>query len=185
MAQQVQVSGSNHTSGCDSGQRILSTTRVGIIEEKLSCDTHAYDGKLWPLYQSLVQIQDERFLSLEFLNLETVLKEIKQHSLFKNYPEAQIALGWLAQNEKNPQNIDRSNHNLNSAELLQRIWFFVRTQPSADQTVLFDVLTDIVKCGNCAQGRTTRLLWLYNCYVNPQQDCWNWPFLLKDPTATS
>ena len=120
----------------------------------LSTETHDYDGTLGPIWEATKKAavaKGWRSNSLE----EALLKA-------QRIVGARVAplktLGLLA---SDTNNFDDKN-GIDAQEVFQ----WLMGSPALDEALLVDVLGEIVTKGSCAQGRTTRLIQLYEAMLD-------------------
>jgi len=122
----------------------------------LSIQTHDYDGTLGPLWEAArKKAVDKGWRSI---GLTDALR--KAQAMVGAQVSALRALGLLASSTGNVD--DKSS--LNSQEIFQ----WLMGVPDLDKDLLRDVLAEIVDKGSCAQGRTTRLLQLFESLLDDE-----------------
>lgn len=110
---------------------------------KISINTHDYDGKLNHIYNKFNKHTNTPNINETILDITYYIKD----------PVVLKCLQLFKMND----NYDRVN-NIDARDLLCEVWNLI----DKDELSLFiDVMKEIINCGPCVQGRTTRLLQLY------------------------
>lgn len=124
----------------------------------LSTQTHDYDGTLGPLWERARKEAVAK--GWRSLGLTEALH--KGQAMVGARVSALRALGFLAS--------ETGNFDDKSSLDAQEIFQWLMGIPSLDNDLLADVLGEIVDKGSCPQGRTTRLLQLFQSYLdNPSE----------------
>lgn len=127
--------------------------------DTLSNNTHDYDGHLRQKWIQFLKERDEPLPTFDE-TLDQIFVELK--NLRQKYPEFKngsnlviIALRLL--NEDRKRNYDDKN-DIHVEQLLPPVWENVNKYDDTGKFMFFEQIIDIVQCGYCSQGRTTRLI---------------------------
>lgn len=120
----------------------------------LSTQTHDYDGTLGPLWEGA----RKKAVAKGWRSLGLTEALHKGQAMVGARVSALRALGFLAS--------ETGNFDEKSALDAQEIFQWLMGIPSLDNNLLADVLAEIVDKGSCPQGRTTRLLQLFQSYLD-------------------
>lgn len=128
----------------------------------LSNQTHDYDGKLHEEYVRLVTKDTRTVMSFDVV-LDHIFLDLKR--MREKYPRFRnganlVLYGLKLLNEDRRSNYDDKN-DIRVEELLPRVWNCVKEYDDNGKFTFYEQIADIVLSGQCAQGRTTRLLQFY------------------------
>lgn len=122
----------------------------------LSTQTHDYDGTLGSVWGAARKKAIDK--GWRSVGLTDALH--KAQTMVGVHVSALRALGLLASNVGNFDN----KSSIDSQEIFQ----WLMGVPELDKGLLRDVLAEIVDKGSCAQGRTTRLLQLFEALLDDE-----------------
>ena len=144
------------------------TMKIGISSiNKLSLETHSYDGYLGPLYHSIIKNNlTGQLLSFgQCLDLmDGWINDSKLNSHQKNLPKRVIELFKRDQNKNG--NYDEKNQ-IHVEDLLPHVINIVKDFDNSAKECFLITFGEIILLGSCPQGRVTRLLCYYIPFIDP------------------
>jgi len=120
------------------------------MSETQFTNVHIFDGQLKTFFQPTREFtkKEKRELILQLSNKFT-------NTLAKNM------LITMSKDLDNDKNMDRSN-NIDSSNILVEICIKLNINTEIDFSFIEEQISDIVEYGQCPEGRTTRLLQIWN-----------------------
>jgi hypothetical protein len=123
-------------------------------------NTHYYDRSLKDGYRELVKKQNETtdYLGIN-MSIDTLFNELHDtlDKLRLSDCDIKDMLELIRNDTKN--NYDPLN-DIDTMDILNRTWYYVRKMELGDRIMLFGQIGDI-RNGSCPQGRTTRIYQIY------------------------
>lgn len=119
-------------------------------------NTHYYDTHIKSIYKDLCIRQNDYVPNENLFNeLYESLEQINTNGISKDTIKEMLK---LIQNDIS-NNYDSAN-DIQTIDILDRTWAFVKKLPLEDRIILFEQIGEI-KNGTCSQGRTTRIFQIY------------------------
>jgi hypothetical protein len=119
-------------------------------------NTHYYDTYIKSIYKDLCIRQNDYVPNENLFNeLYESLEQINTSGISKDTIREMLK---LIQNDIS-NNYDSAN-DIQTIDILDRTWAFVKKLPLEDRIILFEQIGEI-KNGTCSQGRTTRIFQIY------------------------
>ena len=122
--------------------------------QKLTLNTHDYDGKLKELANYLLEKYQAE------VTFDESIEEIRKFTEEMKYPrqgEVFRCLELFVSDRNN--NYDNTN-NVKIENILPKLWTIIRKWEQDGKLVMLEQLADVIH-GSCSQGRNTRLLQLF------------------------
>jgi hypothetical protein len=128
--------------------------KLTISPQKLTLNTHDYDGKLRELANYLLEKYSAEVTFDESINeIRQFTQEVNYHRKGEVFRCLEIFIS-----DKN-NNYDNTN-NVRIENILPKLWSIIRKWEKDGKLVLLEQLADTIH-GSCSQGRNTRLLQLF------------------------
>jgi hypothetical protein len=119
-------------------------------------NTHYYDTHIKSIYKELCILQNTYVLNENLFN--ELYESLEQIIIVNGSKDTIKEMLKLIQNDSN-NNYDSAN-DIQTIDILDRTWAFVKKLPLEDRIILFEQIAEI-KNGPCSQGRTTRIFQIY------------------------
>jgi hypothetical protein len=122
--------------------------------EKLN--THYYDTHIKSIYKELCIRQNDYMVNENLFS--ELYESLEQINIVNGSKDNIRNMLKLIQNDSN-NNYDSAN-DIQTIDILDRTWAFVKKLPLEDRIILFEQIAEINN-GTCSQGRTTRIFQIY------------------------
>lgn len=119
-------------------------------------NTHYYDTHIKSIYKELCILQNTYVLNENLFN--ELYESLEQIIIVNGSKDTIRNMLKLIQNDSN-NNYDSAN-DIQTIDILDRTWAFVKKLPLEDRNILFEQIAEINN-GPCSQGRTTRIFQIY------------------------